>query len=189
MNKKLLKTLATATLLLATAGCAVGPNYKRPLVEVPTNFRAEPASSSASGANTGETAAILGDEQWVEIFEDASLQQFVREALRNNLDLRTAAQRVLEAQAQVGITRSQQLPSVNGGAGYSALQIPSALAGKNSNSSTAHYFFNGGGLTASAAWNLEFCGLYRRQTTAALAGLLPPTWPQTSTTTTLFETA
>jgi len=114
MNKKLLKTLATATLLLATAGCAVGPNYKRPLVEVPTNFRAEPASSSASGANTGETAAILGDEQWVEIFEDASLQQFVRKALRNNLDLRTAAQRVLEAQAQVGITRSQQLPSVNG---------------------------------------------------------------------------
>jgi multidrug efflux system outer membrane protein len=181
MNKKLLKTLATATLLLATAGCAVGPNYKRPLVEVPTNFRAEPASSSASGANTGETAAILGDEQWVEIFEDASLQQFVREALRNNLDLRTAAQRVLEAQAQVGITRSQQLPSVNGGAGYSALQIPSALAGKNSNGSTANSFFNGGGLSASAAWNLDFWGLYRRQTEAARAELLATEWAQRAT--------
>ena len=181
MNKKLLKTLATATLLLATAGCAVGPNYKRPLVEVLTNFRAEPASSSASGANTGETAAILGDEQWVEIFEDASLQQFVREALRNNLDLRTAAQRVLEAQAQVGITRSQQLPSVNGGAGYSALQIPSALAGKNSNGSTANSFFNGGGLSASAAWNLDFWGLYRRQTEAARAELLATEWAQRAT--------
>src|SRR6266481_4901368 len=55
----------------------------------------------------------------------------VAAALKNNLDLRVAAQRVLEAQAQVGITRSQQLPSVNGGASYSALQIPSALAGKN----------------------------------------------------------
>src|SRR5229473_8621607 len=187
MNKKFIKTLATATLLLATAGCAVGPNYKRPLVEVPTNFRAEPASSSASGANTGETAAILGDEQWVEIFEDASLQQFVREALRNNLDLRAAAQRVLEAQAQVGITRSQQLPSVNGGASYSALQIPSSLAGKNTNGSTANSFLNGGGPSASAAWNLDFWGLYRRQTEAARAELLATEWGQRATRVTLVQ--
>jgi len=79
MNKKFIKTLATATLLLATAGCAVGPNYKRPLVEVPTNFRAEPASSS-----TPEAATTLGDEQWVEIFEDATLQRLDQEALQNN---------------------------------------------------------------------------------------------------------
>src|SRR5258708_31430349 len=126
MNKKFIKTLATATLLLATAGCAVGPNYKRPLVEVPTNFRAEPASSSAP-----EAATTLGDEQWVEIFEDATLQRLVEEALQNNLDIRTAAQRVLEAQAQVGITRSQQLPSVNAGSSYTALPLPSSLAGTN----------------------------------------------------------
>src|SRR6266478_9120609 len=182
MNKKFIKTLATATLLFATAGCAVGPNYKRPLVEVPTNFRAEPASPSAP-----EAATILGDEQWVEIFEDAPLQQFVREALQNNLDLRIAAQRVLEAQAQVGITRSQQLPSINGGAGYSALQIPSSLAGKNSAGSSANSFFNGGGLSASAAWNLDFWGLYRRQTEAARAELLATKWAQRATRSALVE--
>jgi len=182
MNKKFIKTLATATLLLATAGCAVGPTYKRPLVEVPTNFRAEPASSS-----TPEAATTLGDEQWVEIFEDATLQRLDQEALQNNLDLRIAAQRVLEAQAQVGITRSQQLPSVNGGASYSALQIPSSLAGKNSDGSTANSFFNGGGLSASAAWNLDFWGLYRRQTEAARAELLATKWAQRATRSALVE--
>ncbi len=182
MNKKFIKTLATATLLLATAGCAVGPNYKRPLVEVPRNFRTEPASSSVP-----EAATTLGDEQWVEIFEDASLQQLVQEALQNNLDLRIAAQRVLEAQAQVGITRSQQLPSVNGGASYSALQIPSSLAGKNTNGSTANSFLNGGGPSASAAWNLDFWGLYRRQTEAARAELLATEWAQRATRSALVE--
>jgi len=182
MNKKFIKTLATATLLLATAGCAVGPTYKRPLVEVPTNFRAEPASSS-----TPEAATTLGDEQWVEIFEDATLQRLDQEALQNNLDLRIAAQRVLEAQAQVGITRSQQLPSVNGGASYSALQIPSSLAGKNSDGSTANSFFNGGGLSASAAWNLDFWGSYRRQTEAARAELLATKWAQRATRSALVE--
>jgi outer membrane protein, multidrug efflux system len=94
---------------------------------------AEPASSTAP-----EAATTLGDEHWVEIFQDATLQRLVQEALQNNLDLRIAAQRVLEAQAQVGITRSQQLPSLNGGAGYSALQIPSSLAGKNSDGRSAN---------------------------------------------------
>ena len=183
MNKKFIKTLATATLLLVTAGCAVGPNYKRPLVEVPSNFRAEPASSSTPEAAT----TTLGDEQWVEIFEDATLQRLDQEALQNNLDLRIAAQRVLEAQAQVGITRSQQLPSVNGGASYSALQIPSSLAGKNSDGSSANSFFNGGGLSASAAWNLDFWGLYRRQTEAARAELLATKWAQRATRSALVE--
>ncbi len=183
MNKKFIKTLATATLLLVTAGCAVGPNYKRPLVEVPSNFRAEPASSSTPEAAT----TTLGDEQWVEIFGDATLQRLDQEALQNNLDLRIASQRVLEAQAQVGITRSQQLPSVNGGASYSALQIPSSLAGKNSDGSSANSFFNGGGLSASAAWNLDFWGLYRRQTEAARAELLATKWAQRATRSALVE--
>lgn len=74
------------------------------------------------------TLLTISDEQWVEIFEDATLLRLIQEALKNNLDVRIAAQRVFQAQAQVGITRSQQLPSANGGANYSALQIPSSLA-------------------------------------------------------------
>lgn len=72
------------------------------------------------------------------MFQDPVLQQLVTEALKNNLDLRVAAQRVLEAQAQAGIVRSQQFPTINGGASYTALQIPSSLAGNNSNGTPAN---------------------------------------------------
>jgi multidrug efflux system outer membrane protein len=124
------------------------------VVDVPQSFRGGLAPSPVPGAET-----TVGDEQWVKIFQDTTLQRLVQESLENNLDLRIAAQRVLEAQAQVGITRSQQLPYLNGGAGYSALQIPSALAAKNRVGTNANSFFNGGGLSASAAWNLDFWGL------------------------------
>ena len=115
------------------------------------------------------------------------MQQLVTEALKNNLDLRVAAQRALEAQAQAGIARSQQFPTINGGASYTALQIPSSLAGNNSNGTPATSFFNGGGLTASAAWNLDFWGLYRRQTEAARAELLASQWAQRATRVTLVQ--
>ena len=182
MNKKFISKLTTAILLVPIAGCAVGPNYKRPLVDVPHSFRGGLEPSGVPGAET-----TVGEEQWVKIFQDTTLQRLVQEALENNLDLRIAAQRVLEAQAQVGITRSQQLPSLNGGAGYSALQIPSALAGKNRDGSNANSFFNGGGLSASAAWNLDFWGLYRRQTEAARAELLATEWAQKTTRSTLVQ--
>ena len=109
------------------------------------------------------------------------------EALGNNLDLRIAAQRVLEAQAQVGVTRSQQFPTINGSGSYSALQIPSSLAGNNSNGTPANSFFRGGGPSAAAAWNLDFWGLYRRQTEAARAELLASEWGQRATRTSLIE--
>ena len=115
------------------------------------------------------------------------MQQLVTEALQNNLDLRVAAQRVLEAQAQTGIVRSQQFPTINGGASYTALQIPSSLASNNSNGTPNNSFFNGGGLTASAAWNLDFWGLYRRQTEAARAELLASQWAQRATRVTLVQ--
>lgn len=92
-----------------------------------------------------------------------------------------------EAQAQAGIVRSQQFPTINGGASYTALQIPSSLAGNNSNGTPATSFFNGGGLTASAAWNLDFWGLYRRQTEAARAELLASQWAQRATRVTLVQ--
>jgi outer membrane protein, multidrug efflux system len=130
---------------------------------------------------------MLTDEKWPAVFEDPVLQQLVTEALQNNLDLRVAAQRVLEAQAQAGIVRSQQFPTINGGASYTALQIPSSLAGNNSNGTPNNSFFNGGGLTASAAWNLDFWGLYRRQTEAARAELLASQWAQRATRVTLVQ--
>ena len=181
---KIAQAAIAGLLILMMAACNVGPNYKRPATSTPQSFRGALAPDIASPA---QAEASIGDEQWPAVFEDPVLQQLVTEALKNNLDLRVAAQRVLEAQAQAGIVRSQQFPTINGGASYTALQIPSSLAGNNSNGTPNNSFFNGGGLTASAAWNLDFWGLYRRQTEAARAELLASQWAQRATRVTLVQ--
>lgn len=179
--------IAGSTLCLIAAwsllGCTVGPKYKRPAANIPGNYRQALAPDVSSVQDTPS----IGDEQWPVVFQDTTLQRLIQEALANNLDLRIAAQRVIEAQAQLGVTRSQQFPSISGGGSYSALQIPSSLAGNKSDGTPANSFFNGGGPSASAAWNLDFWGLYRRQTEAARAELLATEWGQRATRTSLIQ--
>jgi multidrug efflux system outer membrane protein len=170
-------------LALLMVGCKVGPDYKRPVVDIPTRYHQALAPEIVPSSDS----ASLAEEQWSSIFQDAALQHLIQEALNNNLDLRIAAQRVLQAQAQAGIARSQQLPSVNANGGYTALQIPSSLAGTNNDGTPANSFFNGGGPSAAAAWNLDFWGLYRRQTEAARAELLASEWGQKATRTALIQ--
>src|SRR6202140_4856352 len=83
----------------------VGPNYVRPTVPVPQNFRApEPLPPPQ--------AASLADLKWFEIFKDEQLQELTRTALVQNYDLRDAVARVEQARANLGITRSNQFPQV-----------------------------------------------------------------------------
>jgi multidrug efflux system outer membrane protein len=174
--------LSAATVLMVI-GCNVGPNYKRPAVNLPESYRQSLAPDIASAS----PAPSIADEEWPTIFQDPVLQRLIKEALANNLDLRIAAQRVLQAHAQVGITRSQQLPSVSASVGDSALQIPTSLAGTKNDGTPENSFFRGGGPSASAAWNFDFWGLYRRQTEAARADLLASEWGQRATRTTLIQ--
>ena len=85
------------------AGCAVGPNYKRPAVDTPQTFRGAPAETPS--------AASFGDEKWSEVFQDPQLQALIRTALQQNYDVRIAATRILQAQAQLSITRGNEFPS------------------------------------------------------------------------------
>jgi multidrug efflux system outer membrane protein len=86
-------------------GCAVGPNYQRPTVQVPQAFRA-PDPLPAPQAES------FGDLTWWEVFRDADLQQLVRTAIQQNYDLREAVARVEAARANLGIIRSDQFPQV-----------------------------------------------------------------------------
>jgi outer membrane protein, multidrug efflux system len=86
------------------AGCTVGPNYRRPAVQVPQTFRA-PQTPPA-------TPASLADLKWFEVFKDEQLQQLVRTALTQNYDLRDAVARVEAARASLGVTRADQYPHV-----------------------------------------------------------------------------
>jgi multidrug efflux system outer membrane protein len=106
------------------------------------------------------------------VYQDPVLTQLIHTALQQNYDVRIAATRVLEAQAQLGITRADQFPSASVGAGVSSQQNA-----KVSNLFPA-YQVNEGQLNLSVIWNLDFWGKYRRQTEEARAQLLATKWGQ-----------
>jgi multidrug efflux system outer membrane protein len=157
--------LSVATSLLA--GCNVGPKYQRPNITAPEVYR-----GADETANSSVAQGSLGDDNWVAVYREPELQQLIQKALENNYDVRIAAQRILEQQAQVRITRSQQFPSATvGGTGIGAT-LPSSL-GTQIPSPLVDGSFN-----LSAAWTPDFWGLYRKQTEAARAQLLGQTWAQ-----------
>src|ERR1700756_3437359 len=159
-NTALLGILAV---LVLEAGCMMGPKYQRPAVDVPQEYRA-PAPQQAARASS------LGNEGWWQVYQDPVLAELIHTAIADNYDVRIAAARVLEAQAQVGITRANQLPSASVGA-----NVFSEQNAKVSNLFPA-YQVNGGELNLSVIWNLDFWGKYRRQTEAARAQLLATQW-------------
>jgi outer membrane protein, multidrug efflux system len=163
--KKAALLVGIVTVLGLMTGCLMGPKYQRPAVNVPQEYRA-PAPQQAAQASS------LGNEQWWQVYQDPVLTQLIRTAVAQNYDVRIAAARVLEAQAQVGITRANQLPSANVGA-----DIFSQQNAKVSNLFPANQV-NGGELSLSVIWNLDFWGKYRRQTEAARAQLLATEWGQ-----------
>ena len=83
--------------------CAVGPNYKRPAVPAPPQYRFSAGPGSAES---------IADLKWFNLFQDEALTQLVNEALQNNFDIRIAAERVLEARAALGVSRSQLYPNL-----------------------------------------------------------------------------
>ena len=153
-------------LLVLLAGCAVGPNYRRPFVDVPTAYRGLPAKQAAQPA-----PASLGDEKWWNLFEDHQLQSLIRTALQNNYDARIAATRVLEARAQLGVVRADQFPSLGGGAGIASQR--SSKSGP-----IPGFELTQGQVNLSASWNLDFWGKYRRATEAQRAALLSQEWAE-----------
>jgi len=102
-----------AAVSMLAAGCAVGPDYKRPTVDTPPAYRGpEPGPRALPGTNS---FVNLG---WWDSFRDPRMSAYVAEALTNNWDVKIAAARVLQAEAFHRITRSQFLPSVSAGADY-----------------------------------------------------------------------
>jgi outer membrane protein, multidrug efflux system len=159
--------------VVSLAGCLVGPNYKRPIVNTPNTYR---GLTDAEAANV--TPASLGDQKWWEVFQDQQLQQLIRTALQQNYDVRIAAKRVLEAQEQLGITRANEYPSVNVSGSGTGLRNPAT-------GPIPAYEFNYGRITANASWQPDFWGLYRRATEAARAQLLASEWARQEVNATL----
>jgi multidrug efflux system outer membrane protein len=157
---------ATVLAFLLLSGCTVGPKYVRPTVPAPASFRApEPLADSG--------AASLADEKWFEVFKDEKLQDLVHTALKQNYDLRDAVARVEQARANLGVTRSNQLPQASAGG---ELQI-SRLSRDGSLALPATFVPNQNRNWGQASLNLlsfelDIWGRLRRSTEAARANLL-----------------
>jgi outer membrane protein, multidrug efflux system len=160
-----MRKLALLVSVLLLAGCTVGPKYQRPAVDTPAAYRGESADQVSVVA-----AESVGNDKWWEVFEDPVLQQLIRTALRQNYDVRIAAARVLQAQAELGITRANQFPMVGAGA--------QAFSERNPKISSAFpsYQANVAQLDLAVIWDLDFWGKYRRETEAARANLLASEW-------------
>jgi len=187
MRSAMLQILAVSVPLSCLAACTVGPNYRRPAVSVPTSYRGatvgeapstELAPPAASPVSSKAAVISLGDEKWWEVFQDEELQELIRTALQNNYDVRIAAARVLEAQAQLGITRADQLPSLGVGGNITSIRNPAV-------GPIPAYEVTQGQVSAFAARNLDFWGRYRRATESARATLLANEWAQKEVTATL----
>ncbi len=148
---------ALVSLAVALAGCAVGPNYRRPETAAPESFRGQAGPTEP---------ASLADLPWWEVFQDPVLQSLVQEALTNDYDLQTAAQRVEVARNLVGVERSPLFPQV----GYEA----AAARGKNTLFNAIQPGSNQGNVflaALNASWELDIWGRIRRSTEAARAEL------------------
>ncbi|HYW38336.1 MAG TPA: efflux transporter outer membrane subunit [Terriglobales bacterium] len=148
--------LTSAILASILAGCMVGPNYHRPVVQTPTVYRDLKEDPQAQSQ-----AASFADLLWWKVFQDPQLQELIHTALKENYDLQLATERITAARAQVTITRSNLFPQVQGNGNFSGGKDPSTQSK-----------FNILGLTADAAFQLDLFGRLRRATQAARAQLL-----------------
>lgn len=160
-------------LLFSLCACKVGPNYKRPPVTIPPDYRGTAPTAVPQPQPAPEAFAEM---KWWTVFQDKVLDELIREALVNNYDVRISATRVLQASAQLGITRADQLPSVSGSFGIE--NVRSVLFPHAPTFDTA---------ALQASYIVDFWGQFRRATEAARANLLATEFAQQVVRTTLIS--
>ncbi len=150
--------LGVLFVLAVLAGCAVGPDYKRPAVKAPAEFR----------FTENQTTNSLGDLPWWQVFKDPILQDLIGTAITNNYDLKQAIARVEQARDQAAVANSAFFPQIGYGGGIgrgrnALYNSPTTLNGATESSAQ---------LTLNAAWEIDLWGRIRRSSEAARAQYL-----------------
>src|ERR1041385_4208933 len=107
---KTIHPFVSISVAIVLAGCAVGPDYKRPAVNAPATYR-----TAASDTKPPPTEPSFGDIEWWNVFNEPQLKALIQEALAKSYDVQIAAARVLQAEASLRVTRSQFFPTINAG--------------------------------------------------------------------------
>ena len=143
---------------LFVSGCMVGPDYKRPELDTPADWRVEASD-----------ARDLSNSQWWQQFGDPVLPELIDEALEQNKDLLIATARVDEFLGRYGVTRADLFPQV-GAEGVAARdrfsEDVTPVGPGVSNPDNIYQAF------LTATWEIDLWGRLRRATEAARADLL-----------------
>ncbi len=137
------------TILLS--GCSVGPDYQRPESATPTGW--------SGASDNGTQAPAL---QWWQGFGQEPLNQIMAKALQNNYDLAAAGARIRQADAQVRISSSSLLPTIQLGAGATRTGQQTLTTGKQAT-------FNNFNIVPGASYEIDFWGKNRDARDAAQA--------------------
>ena len=157
------KTILSIVIAMFLAGCAVGPDYKRPTIDTPKAWRVEEKEAK----DTANTA-------WWNQFNDPVMNGLIDESLKQNYDIRIATARVDEFVGRYWVGRSGLFPQIgaNAFAGQNRVSektvSTTALAGLKNPSDSYQANFNG-------SWEIDIWGKLRRATEASKADLLSTT--------------
>jgi NodT family efflux transporter outer membrane factor (OMF) lipoprotein len=144
LSTHLNRLVGVSVLTLMLSGCMVGPDYKRPELSVSAQWKAQ------TGGEFSEAVELVRDQQinpvqWWDQFDDPTLSALLVYAGQQNLSLQSAALRIYQARAQLGISDATLLPTIVGSG--------SSTVGNNSTNRDA---------LLQANWELDFWGKYRR---------------------------
>ena len=160
-----------AALCAALSACKVGPDYHRPAVPMPAQYKEVPGWTSAAPAD----AAPKGD--WWTDFHDPLLDQLEPQVAVSNQTVRQSYANYEEALAEVKVARSQFFPTLgitgsatrSGGPGLSNGSSVSTSTGTGTGTATTSTVagrsgsvINAGSLEANASWTLDLWGKVRR---------------------------
>jgi multidrug efflux system outer membrane protein len=135
----------------------MGPNYKRPDMAQPEQFRSQISTADATS---------FADLAWWQVFNDKALQSLISDALAHNYDLQVAVSRIEQARAVIGQAKSQGLPQV----GYGGFAGGERTVTPQENRIDAVNFGSVGG-ALNASWEIDLWGRIKRATEAARANL------------------
>lgn len=164
IEKKGLLTFGLAALAaaLVLTGCVTVP---------PAGIEPSPGAQALS-AGLAPDARLTGErmaQHWWTIFGDETLNKVIQDALKKNLDIRTAVARIDEARASLGLVQAESLPSLGMNAGYSRQALseydPMALLGAPTEATSAWR------LGGAASWELDLWGHVRYRSEAAVERL------------------
>jgi len=150
---KKLVIIAALTGFISLTGCALGPDFEKPVVNAPEQYKYDIVK---------EDSRI--NLKWWELFNDPVLESLVTQALNGNKDIGIAAGRIEEARASLGFTKADIYPGLDIEAGASR----GNFAGRTKTESVNNNFY----IAPVLSWEIDFWGKFRRANEAAMAELM-----------------